>query len=171
MIQDLLASAAAAEVVLTLEPDGRIRFRGKPSPELLAELRAHKAEIADELRRLALAPSATAPATDATDHAGEIVACDREHALLRRLSTGPSAPTSTPRSGACSTTSSTPATCTSPSAFWQQVVQADRRGILSRLVGWLRSLDRAGEDLGAVRALVDSGPAAHVYHDAGQARR
>jgi len=168
VIHDLLARVAAAGVTLSLEPDGRVAFRGSPFPDLLAELRAHKAAIAEELRRQALATRARPPADSAPDHAGELAATDRAHALLRRLSTGLGAEVDAAMWRVLDRLLDA-RDLRVAERLWKQVTEADRRGIYSRLVGWLRALDRAGEDIGALRALVESGPAVHAYHDAGRA--
>lgn len=54
--------------------------------------------------------------------------------------------------------------------LWSRAVSALDRGILSRLVGWVRSLDAAGADKNLVRSLVAGGPDQHDYRSGGGRR-
>ena len=51
----LLDHAEAAGLRLALDPDGRVRVRGRPAPDLLAALRAERDALAVELRHRDLA--------------------------------------------------------------------------------------------------------------------
>ncbi len=80
----LLQQAENAGLGITLDGDGRVRVRGRSSPDLLAAMRVERDAIAAELRRRDLA-GAMAERAEALDGimAAQDVAADRE--AVRRL--------------------------------------------------------------------------------------
>lgn len=177
---DLLERCAAAGVPLRLDERGRVVADRSPPADMAAQVRQQRDAIVEELRRRAggvTAPVATRPppagepaALDAArEAAGELAACDREADLLRRVETRLGAETYATLWNIIDRLLERRDLATA-NALWLLVVDALDRGILSRLVGWLRSLDRAGTDVVELRRLVSSGPGMHDYH-CGRARR
>lgn len=161
-ITTLLRRAAAAGVRLLLEGT-RVRFQGRATPALLAELRQHKAEVVLELRRRA---GEILVASD-TDHEadGELGAYRRESDLLRRVETGLGPGVSATLWRVLDRVLAAHDVGLAE-RLWRHVVEAERRGIFSRLVAWLRALDGVGDDLVTVHQLVQRGVGGHPYHDA-----
>ncbi len=160
----LIARLTASGYRLRLRPDGGVRIEPTPPADLLAELRRRRDEIQGELRRRASVPTVT----DTADHAGELAACCREGELLVRVRTGLGDEIDATLWRVLDRVLDARDLALADQ-LWQHVLDADRRGIYSRLVGWLRSLDHAGHDLHRVRALVETGPVAHPHHDQGAA--
>ena len=156
----LLARAGAAGCRVFLRADGVVRVEPAPPADLLADLRQHRDAIAAELRR-----QASVPAGD-VEAAGELAAVAREGEVLRRVEVGLGEETDATLWRVLDRLLGAHDLALAD-RLWQHVVAADRRGIYSRLVGWVRSLDAAGADIARVRALVDAGPGRHAYHDAG----
>jgi hypothetical protein len=114
-----------------------------------------------------LRPSVAPPRrSQAPEAAGELAACAREGELLARVSTGLGLEVD---STLWRVLERVLDAREMPLAdlIWRHVLDADRRGILSRLVAWIRALDRAGADLARVRELVETGPGQHAHHDEG----
>ena len=144
---DILQHLRAAGVRVALLPDGHIETRGRVPVELAQHLRAHRAAVLDALR------------LETPEAAGELRACEREADDLRRLRTGLGvevdgllwqvlARLDKARAERC----------------WRHVQRALADDLLSRLVGWTRSLSSASAE--QVDALLAGGPRAHPYHDA-----
>jgi len=164
----ILERLRAAGIAAELLGDGRILTHGRRVPDDLRPLlREHRGAVADELRRRAESTSGPAPTTVpvADDHAAELAACAREAKLLGRVSTGLGREVDAHLWRALDVAL---AARDLPLAdrLWQHVVDADRRGILSRLASWIAALDHAGNDLKAVRSLAELGPGHHHFHDA-----
>lgn len=157
-IQELVARMEAAGYTLALREDGGVRVRPVPPPEVVAELRGRRPELE------ALLGGSGSPPVPSPEAAGELAACDRENALLRRVETGLGAEVDAALWRVVDRLLDRRDLGTAD-AVWKRVVNALDRGILSRLVGWLRSLDRAGDDHAAVLRLVSTGPGHHAYHD------
>ena len=150
---DILARLRAAGVVVSLRPDGRVETRGRVPAELVSPFVQHRDAIALELRRVGeLAPEAV----------GELAAIDREAATLRRVSLGLGAEVDAVLWPVLDRLDLATA-----DRVWRAVENADRRGIFSKLVAWIRSLDAASTDGASVRALIETGPGQHHYHDEG----
>lgn len=143
-----------------LRPDGGVRIVPTPPADLLAELRQHRDEIAAALR-VELAPPPPLPAVEVeqVEADGELRACQREANDLHRLRTGLGDEIDVllwsvlgrldrPRAERC----------------WHHVQRALADGLLSRLVGWARSLANANAE--QVDVLLAGGPRAHSCHDA-----
>jgi len=165
ILQRLRAAGIAAELL----GDGRILTRGRRVPdELRPLLRQHRAAVAAELRRRSEMPgsiplpSASTAEPDAKAGAGSI---EREGELLLRVHVG-LGHDADDKLWHILDRALAQRDLPLADLIWQRVVDADRRGNYSRLAAWLQSLARAGEDMAAVRRLVDTGPGLHPYHDA-----
>ncbi len=150
---DILARLRAAGVVVSLRPDGRVETRGRVPAELVSPFVQHRDAIALELRRVE---------ESAPESGGELAAIDREAATLRRVSLGLG-----PEVDAVLWRVLDRLDLAAADQVWRAVENADRRGILSKLVAWLRSLDAAGTDGARVRTLIAAGPGQHHYDDEG----
>jgi len=173
---DILARLRLARVAVEVRANGRIETRGRVPDELKPLIRQHRDEIEVELRghaeETAPAPTPTADvaakltaADTAEEAAGELRAVAREANLLQHVSAG-LGPEIDGALWRVLDRLLDARDMAMADRVWRQVKDGLRRGILSRLVGWLRSLDRAGIDLVRVRRLIETGPGLHPYHDA-----
>ena len=159
VVADLLARCAAAGAPLRLDVTGHVVADRPPPAELAAAVRQHREAIALELRR-----RSDPDAPGWTEATGELAACAREGELLVRVRTGLGFEVDGALWRVLDRVLGARDLALAD-RLWRHVLDADRRGIYSRLIGWLRSLDHAGADLRRVRGLVETGPGLHPHHD------
>lgn len=146
---EILHDLRAAGVRVAVRTDGRIETRGRVPTALTQHLRAHRDAVLNALRA----------ESTITEAAGELSACQNETHALHRLRTGLGDEIDAQLWSVLDRLDRPRA-----ERSWSHVQRALADGLLSRLVGWVRSL--AAADGAQLDALLAGGPRAHPYHDA-----